>query len=288
MSNGLLLNIGTARGRRQLILDGVTLVGRPDNDNPLVGIYENGHFILKSGAITGNTHNSTGGAYGGGVEVSRGIFTMEGGTISRNTVSGVPENDSDYAGGGVAVVDGGSFTMSGGTIADNRVSRPANGYYGDGGGVYVRKESVFIMSGGAISGNIITSGGIMGSFGGGVRVYDGTSTFIMTGGTISGNSVSSKAGEGGGGVSSRGVFIMEGGTIYGKAGSLPAGTDAGLANSARNGASLDVSGSTTRWGTGGVYTKGGEHQTGGSHILHHENNRDRYYTDDTLIAIPAP
>jgi hypothetical protein len=54
-SKGRLLNIGGDKGKRQLTLDGVTLVGLPDNDSPLVEISQNGEFILKSGAITGNT-----------------------------------------------------------------------------------------------------------------------------------------------------------------------------------------------------------------------------------------
>ncbi|MDR1468982.1 MAG: hypothetical protein LBT00_06785, partial [Spirochaetaceae bacterium] len=81
-SKGRLLNIGSDKGKRQLTLDGVTLVGLPDNDNPLVGIYENSALILKSGAITGNTRLSDKHASGGGVEVHKGTFTMEGGTIS--------------------------------------------------------------------------------------------------------------------------------------------------------------------------------------------------------------
>ena len=81
-SKGRLLNIGGDQGKRQLTLDGVTLVGLADNDSPLVGVGENAGFILKSGAITGNTCQN-----GGGVEVNRGTFTMEGGAISGNTAT---------------------------------------------------------------------------------------------------------------------------------------------------------------------------------------------------------
>jgi hypothetical protein len=76
---------------------------------------------------------------------------------------------------------------------------------------------------------------------------------------------------------------MEGGTIYGKASSLPAGTDASLANSAQNYASLEVYNATAKWGTGGTYTKGGVPQTGGGGIVHSDPN-DGGGTDDTLIA----
>jgi hypothetical protein len=47
-SKGRLLNIGSDTARRTLTLDGVTLVGLPDNDSSLVGIGENGELILKA------------------------------------------------------------------------------------------------------------------------------------------------------------------------------------------------------------------------------------------------
>lgn len=57
---------------------------------------------------------------GGGVMVSCGTFTMEGGTISDN-VSGVGSGVSaeDQVGGGVFVRRGGQFVMNGGTVANN-------------------------------------------------------------------------------------------------------------------------------------------------------------------------
>lgn len=56
---------------------------------------------------------------GGGIMVSRGIFTMYGGTISDN-VSGVGNVASaDKVGGGVFVRRGGQFVMSGGEVSDN-------------------------------------------------------------------------------------------------------------------------------------------------------------------------
>jgi hypothetical protein len=87
-SKGRLLNIGSDKELKQLTLDGVTLVGLPDNDQPLVGIYENSEFIMKSGKITGNTRNDKDWASGGGLEVNRGTFTMEGGEISGNAAKG--------------------------------------------------------------------------------------------------------------------------------------------------------------------------------------------------------
>jgi hypothetical protein len=66
-SKGRLLNIGSDQALRQLTLDGVTLAGLPDNDSSLIGIGENSELIMKSGAITGNTHASDEWAGGGGV-----------------------------------------------------------------------------------------------------------------------------------------------------------------------------------------------------------------------------
>jgi hypothetical protein len=106
-SKGRLFNIGSDKARRTLSLDGDMLVGVPDNDNPRVGIGENGGFVLKSGAITGNTRSSDDWASGGGVEVWRGTFTMEGGAISGNSASG----KRGSGGGGVHIGEEAVFTF---------------------------------------------------------------------------------------------------------------------------------------------------------------------------------
>jgi hypothetical protein len=233
-SKGRLLNIGSDKALRQFTLDGVTLVGLPDNNSSLIGIGENGEFVLKSGAITGNTYTSDKGASGGGVDVWKGKFTMEGGAITGNTTAG-------KEGGG-------------------------------GGGVNISGTGTFIMEGGAISGNTISAGENNGCAGAGVNVNPGA-VFTMSGGEISGNAVTSGRGDGGG-VQARGTFTMEGGTIYGK------NAEGGKANRAP-GASMNVPPSASgpaKWGTGGVYTKGGIPQAGGSDIGR---------TNDTLIAIPG-
>jgi hypothetical protein len=87
---------------------------------------------LRNGYIKGN---SAPGAYGGGVQVNSGNFTMTGGTISGNSAL------SGY-GGGVYVFADGNFTMTGGAISGNRA--------GMGGGVYV--VGSFTMTGGVIYG----------------------------------------------------------------------------------------------------------------------------------------
>jgi hypothetical protein len=128
-SKGRLLDIGGGKGRRQLTLDGVTLVGLPDNDSPLIGIYENSKFILKSGVITGNTYNHNDGAGGGGVYVWRGTFTMEGGTIYGNVdnlPAGMDASLANSARQGVSlhVEDGTAKWGTGGTYTKGGASQP--------------------------------------------------------------------------------------------------------------------------------------------------------------------
>jgi hypothetical protein len=223
-SKGRLLNIGSGKNHRQLTLEDVTLVGLPDNDNPLVGIGENSEFTMKSGAVTGNTYASDEWAGGSGVYVGENsTFTMTGGTISGNTI--------EQEGGGVYVGEGSTFTMTGGSIGGNNAKR--------GGGVCVGEDSTFTMTGGTISGyNVEQEGGgvnIKGAFilsggtisnntagqaGGGVCVGEDDSTFAMTGGTISGNHAAGTDTDwrGGGGVriySKTATFTKTGGIIYG-------------------------------------------------------------------------
>ena len=118
----------------------------------------NGNVITISGgnltltdSSTGKTGKITGGwnkdDKGGGVYVSSGTFTMNGGTICNNFVAQAA-NDYDHSdgyGGGVYIASGGAFTMSGGKITQN---------WGlDNGGVYVL-GGTFTMSGGEIIGNV--------------------------------------------------------------------------------------------------------------------------------------
>jgi fibronectin type 3 domain-containing protein len=242
----------TVRSGVTLVLDAnVTLKGHSSNTGSLIQVNTGGALAMKNGSkIAGNTANSG----GGGVCVD-GAFTMDGGTISGNTVP------SGYVGGGVVIDPGGVFTMNGGTISGNMA--------GSGGGVGTGSSSgarTFIMNGGTINGNTATStgGGIYigsGTFtlkggaisnntaafnGGGVLVDGGYSgsltlsggtisgntasgdgntvggvyihggaTFTMTSGTISGNRASSGGGVGGVDNTNGGRFVMSGGTISG-------------------------------------------------------------------------
>jgi hypothetical protein len=191
-SKGLLLGIWEGK---KLTLDGVTLVGLKDNDKPVVEIGNGGEFVLKSGAITGNTRVNNEGTFGGGVMVG-GLFTMEGGEISGNSARG----GKGGHGGGVAVGEG-TFAMQGGAITGNSARGETDG--AGGGGVIVERGT-FTMSGGAISGNSTT--GKTWSNGGGVKLAD--STFTMSGGAITDNTVTSDNWAAGGGVN-----IEDGSTV---------------------------------------------------------------------------
>jgi hypothetical protein len=308
-SKGRLLNIGSDKALRKLTLDGVTLVGLPDNDSSLVGIGEGGELVLKSGAITGNTRTSGESTSGGGVEVWRGKFTMEGGEISGNSATASIEgrgggvsvdgesvftmkggtissnsasSDGRGAGGGGVVVYNGTFTMEDGAISGNKA---AGKNFANGGGVEVMESSTFTMKGGIISDNSAICSNDMAK-GGGVRVssYGQSVTFIMEGGTISGNSATGKWGQGGG-VYDDGTFILKGGRIQGGTASD------GFAANTGDDAALHVDNYegnvTANWGTGGAYTKGGVSQTGGSDIVKTSGRYNQGGTDDTLIAAPG-
>jgi len=103
-------------------------------DAPLI-IINNSELVMNEGITLRN--NSDEGSYGGGVRVENsGKFTMNGGTISGNTILG--------SGGGV-YVNGGTFHMNGGIISGNT----ATAY---GGGVYVT-GGTFQIAGGTVYGS---------------------------------------------------------------------------------------------------------------------------------------
>jgi hypothetical protein len=158
-SKGRLLGIWEGR---KLTLDGVTLVGLPDNSWMLVEVEDGGELVLKSGKISGNTIVSEDGTPGGGVTVNgeSGVFTMTGGEISGNNAREA---------GGVAI-NSGSFIMEDGIILGN------TGLYM--GGVSIGHGATFIMEGGAIFGNTAEDFG-------GVGIVNGT--FTLKGGRIQGS-----------------------------------------------------------------------------------------------------
>jgi hypothetical protein len=168
----------------------ITLQGHSGNVGSIVWINRgtlrmNTGSIITGNAISAEKMEKIG---SGGVQVTSGAFTMNGGTISGNTA---------FVGGGVRILGGGSFEMNGGTISGNTA------VYG--GGVDA-SDGTFTMNSGTISGNTATRTG------GGVGINE-YKTFTMKGGTITGNT----AVENGGGVCGgrNAIFIKTGGTITG-------------------------------------------------------------------------
>jgi hypothetical protein len=152
----------------------ITLRGRPANTASLVWVNSDATLVMKPGSkIAGNSSSSS----GGGVHVSGGTFTMNGGEVSGNS--------SSSNGGGV-YVSGGTFTMNGGEITGNTA-------FDWGGGVCV--YGTFTMSDGEITGNTASNRG------GGVYVYG---TFTMSGGEILGNTAYSSGG---------GVYVSSGPSV---------------------------------------------------------------------------
>jgi uncharacterized repeat protein (TIGR02543 family) len=155
----------------------ITLEGLDDNTASLVKVNSGGALEMNNDSkIRGNTTSS-----GGGVSVS-GMFTMNGGEISGNTVTG--------NGGGVQIT-GGTFIMNDGTINNNTAR------FGGG----VQASGTFTMNNGTISNNIATENGGGASIG-------GSGTFTMKNGAISGNTAPD-----GRGVYSYGTYIKEGGVV---------------------------------------------------------------------------
>ena len=145
--------------------ENVTLLGRNNNDLPLLQISLSGALIMRNDSkIKGNTNPIQGtnilAGRGGGVYINNGNLTMNGGEISGN---------NSVLGGGVCLLNNSNFIMNGGIIRGNISS--------NGGGVQLISSS-FTMNGGVINGN--TSG-----VGGGVMV-DQTSVLIKNNGIIYG------------------------------------------------------------------------------------------------------
>jgi len=122
-------------------------------------------FIFQNGSISNNTVINGSIAEGGGLYVSGNISViMQNGIISGNTTSVTANNGNAY-GGGVYVAY--NFTMQGGTISGNSVS--GKQYSVGGGGIYSENGTITI-SGGVLSGNTVTntSSSITTRLGGGV------------------------------------------------------------------------------------------------------------------------
>jgi len=128
----------------------LTIDGNKSNINPpiasIVGslffISDEATLIMNNGVtMKDNFARSSDGGWGGGVDIERGTFIMNGGTITGNK--------ADY-GGGVIVGANSTFTMNNGTITGNEADQ--------GGGVFVDYYGTFTMNNGTISGNSAPTG----------------------------------------------------------------------------------------------------------------------------------
>ena len=156
-------------------------------DRKLTEGVENGHVLhvagnltvsdsssKQTGTITGGFNTTTEEAFGGGVYVNGGNFTLNGGSIVDNQATG-----KKVYGIGVVVVNGGTFTMNGGTISGH--SNTSVETYGA--GVCVFQNGVFTLNDGVIEKNTAV-------YGGGVACYgavNNTTAVNIDGGIITGN-----------------------------------------------------------------------------------------------------
>jgi len=120
--------------------ENITLMGRSANNASLVSVNSSGTLIMNEGAkvcknfIAGND-------IGGGISIYDGTFIMTGGIIYDN---------SAFRGAGVFINSSGIFTMNGGIISKNFTNNNSGSL---GAGVYV--QGTFYMNDGKISGNVI-------------------------------------------------------------------------------------------------------------------------------------
>ncbi|MCL2324062.1 MAG: hypothetical protein FWC48_00585 [Actinomycetia bacterium] len=184
------INGGAVRNDGTIVMWGGEISGNRANGNTNTGLgggvfntpMSKGSFTMNGGSITGNT-----GINGGGVYNNGSLFTMNGGTISNNKAGN---------GGGVVTTGGALFTLNDGTISGNTAS--------GGGGIYSEGGPITI-NGGEISGN---NGG---TYGGGI--YDFKYSTYNGPITISGGTISDNTAAGGAGIACQVPLTMSGGTI---------------------------------------------------------------------------
>jgi len=227
---------------------------------------DRGYFIMNGGEISGNSSS-----FGGGVYINNSTFIMNEGEISGN-FKDTSTSTSDASGGGVYVSNG-TFIMNNGKISGNSVNFSNST---TGGGVYV--SGTFTLNDGEISGNSLR--GYYTSNGGGVFISNGT--FTMNGGKILGNTSAMYSGgiynaSNGGGVyvSPTGTFIMNGGEISGNSSSNGGGVGVGAGIFIMNNGEISSNSSSSRYSSslgtssygGGVYVINGVFTMIGGKIL---------------------
>ncbi len=256
------------------------------------GIYVNGATLaLEDGSITENETTDIGDGHG--VYLASGsVFTMTGGTISKNNyTANITTSQGTAFGGGVFIENGAAFTMKDGSVEQN------TGF--SGGAVYTFGS--FTMSGGTLDSNVLkrnslvrgtnavevgagglftmTGGSIVSSFtspsntsAGAVNIFTpqsaprpgtGEGRFVMTGGSISGITAQHVIQLSGDGPSStnNAVFEMSGGTISGCTSTTTGSVYVNRGTFTMTGGT--ISGCTASRG-GAVYLYSGDFNMGGS------------------------
>lgn len=215
MNNGTLCNnnYGCVNNKGEFIMNGGSIYGNKVSETYYGAVYNDndGIFTMENGSISENTLKSTGGCRGGGV-YNNGLFTMKNGSISKNIVDA-----PDWSIGG-GVYNKGTFEMYGGSIEYNESREHGGGVYNAGtftmengsidynrakkqGGGVYNYQSSFNMYGGSISNNIAEE-----SDGGGVV---NTGSFTLTNATIKDNLAKNY----GGGIFTNTALSINGGTI---------------------------------------------------------------------------
>jgi len=224
-SNGSMFTVNA--GVTLTLEENISLVGRSANNASLVSI-NSGNLIMNDGAkISGNVTTNT----GGGIYISNGNLTINGGIISNNIANGF------YGGGGIYVASG-NINMYGGTIRENLASR--------GGGITMMDSNISTFN--------MYNGEIIGNSGGGINIYNNV-RLTLHGGIISNN----KTQQSGGGICSwYGIITINGGVI---SGNTATGIGGGICSTSNINTGLTmydgiISGNIASKG-GGIYLAGG-------------------------------
>lgn len=147
-SKGRVLNV--ASGANVTIKD-ITLKGGNATSGGCIYMNSGSSVTIKTGtSIAGNNASQK----GGGIYSDGGTLTINGGTISSNTISSPRASGDD---GGIGIyIKGGSMTMTGGEIsANNKTDNAQTASYIRGGGIRLAGGTQFQMSGGKITNNQI-------------------------------------------------------------------------------------------------------------------------------------
>ena len=191
-SNGrhFVVQSGTTLTLSQIILD--SGIDQVTTTRGGVEVRANGHLMIENGGTISRSRVLN---RGGGVMVTSGRLTMNGGSIIRNHAQdNTPAGQVGWENGGGGVhLDGNSnFVMNGGVISNNTTAHMPSSIWQGGGGIFVGGTSTFTMNGGVISGNTASLEG------GGINIGRNAQA-TMFGGSIMGNTAES-TGRGGGGV----------------------------------------------------------------------------------------